>query len=365
MKTRQVVGHRAIHWLMLCGLAIVGPTSALAQQSGLQIQGVVDVHLNYAKSGDKKLYRVEDGGAAASRLTFRGTEDLGGGLRAGFWLEAGVAPDTGLGTLPGPGLGFTRQSFVHLTSNEWGSIELGRMYTPMFNALLRSDPFNVNTLYSSLNLIAATDSQPNMKAFAARGSNMLRYRGPAQSRLLLDLAYSFGEVPSPHSDNANLIGANLGWKEKVWELSYSFQQSAAGTIAAPVSNPYKSRWHAASGNWAVASDLKLYANYILGSVTAPGTPDAKTLEFAGHWQVAPTSVLIASIAQRKVNQSGNKQMTYTLGYDYALSKRTSLYTRWLQLNNSHRSAVTLANVPVDAGSGNNVSSLALGIRHFF
>lgn len=357
MKTR--------HWMTAGSLAITSATSAYAQHGNLQIQGVLDVYMNYAKSGEKKLYRVEDGGAAASRVTFRGSEDLGGGLRAGFWLEAGVAPDTGQGTMPGPGLSFARQSFVSLSSSQLGSIELGRMYTPMFNALLRSDPLNVNTLFSSVNLIAATDSQPNMRAFAARASNMVRYRTAPQSKWIVDVTYAFGEVASPHSDNGNTVGANVGWKEKAWEVSYSFQQTAAGTSAAPVSHPFKTRWHALSGNWTPMHTLQLYANYILGTVNAPGTPDAQTLEFAARWQMGQASTVIASMAQRKVDHSDNKQFTYTLGYDYALSKRTSLYARWLQLNNSHRSAVSLANVPVDAASGNNVSSLGLGIRHFF
>lgn len=96
------------HWLAAGGMAALG-TSAWAQGS-VEMFGIVDVHINSARSGATRLSRLEDGGSAASRIGFRGSEDLGGGLRAQFMLEAGVAPDTGPGTIPGPGLAFTRQA---------------------------------------------------------------------------------------------------------------------------------------------------------------------------------------------------------------------------------------------------------------
>ena len=119
-------------WLAAAGWAIVG--SAAWAQSSVEIFGVMDVHLNSARSGATRLTRLEDGGSAASRIGFRGSEELGDGWRAHFMLEAGVTPDTGMGTIPGPSLAFTRQSFVGLSA-PWGHIDMGRMYTPMFSAL--------------------------------------------------------------------------------------------------------------------------------------------------------------------------------------------------------------------------------------
>ena len=57
--------------------------------------------------------------------------------------------------------------------------------------------------------------------------------------------------------------------------------------------------------------------------------------------------------------------TPTLGYDYALSKRTVLYARWLQLGNAANASAAIANVPVAANSGDGMRSLALGVRHNF
>src|SRR5260221_366895 len=78
--------------LALAALAAVS-TSALAQSS-VTIYGVVDASLENVKGTDS-LTRVSSDNLATSRLGFRGVEDLGGGLKAKFTLEAGLKVDTG------------------------------------------------------------------------------------------------------------------------------------------------------------------------------------------------------------------------------------------------------------------------------
>lgn len=77
------------------------------------------------------------------------------------------------------------------------------------------------------------------------------------------------------------------------------------------------------------------------------------------------SKLLVSVARREVGGTDRAQNTWTLGYDYALSKRTVLYARWLQLGNAANASAAIANVPVAAHSGDGVRSLALGVRHNF
>ncbi|CAB5713014.1 Outer membrane porin protein 32 precursor [Delftia tsuruhatensis] len=351
------------HWLAAGGMAALG-TGAWAQGSSVEMFGIVDVHINSAKSGATRLSRLEDGGSAASRVGFRGREDLGGGLRAQFMLEAGVAPDTGLGTIPGPGLAFTRQAFVGLHGG-WGSMEMGRMYTPMFSALFRADPLGMNALFSSLNLVSATDAQPGMRPFAARANNMLRYRTPASQPWLVDLAYAFGEAPSPHSSNGRLHGATLGWNQKPWFLAYSFQKSVEGSAAAPVATPATSHYQALSASWDALDPLRLTGNYVVNRVDRSGTPKAKLVQLGAEWSLDARSRLLASVARREVGGTDRAQNTWTLGYDYALSKRTQLYARWLQLGNAANASAAIANVPVATNSGDGVRSLALGVRHNF
>jgi predicted porin len=70
---------------------------ALAQSDSVTIFGVVDV-VARAVENDDTMYRLESGGLSTSRLGIRGVEDLGGGLKAGFWIEGELLPDTGNGS---------------------------------------------------------------------------------------------------------------------------------------------------------------------------------------------------------------------------------------------------------------------------
>src|SRR4051812_24494423 len=103
------------------GMALVAAGSACAQSS-VTLYGVVDVGVSYYKGeGSPGRLKITSGGSQQSRLGFRGTEDLGGGMYAGFELEAGLNPDTGAGqatntnnqasgTAPAAGLTFNRKS---------------------------------------------------------------------------------------------------------------------------------------------------------------------------------------------------------------------------------------------------------------
>ena len=184
------------------GLALAASSSLALAQGSVTIFGTADLYLAHAKSGPSSSTRLEDGGQTASRLGFRGAEDLGGGFDAHFTLEAGFAPDTGKGTLAGPEIAFTRQSFVGL-STPWGQVDAGRMYTPMFYTLFKADPYGVNSVFSPINLVAATDAQPGLLPFAARASNMVRYRTPAIAGFYADLAYAPGEASAASHDSSS------------------------------------------------------------------------------------------------------------------------------------------------------------------
>lgn len=69
-------------------------TCACAQSDG-SIFGTIDTYIARAKSGNNSTIRVDSGGNTASRIGFRGKEDLGEGMSARFMLEAGIDSDTG------------------------------------------------------------------------------------------------------------------------------------------------------------------------------------------------------------------------------------------------------------------------------
>ena len=119
----------------------IGTASA---QSSVTLFGIVDTSLsgywNQARDVFGEPVTTSQTGLTnsaynSSRLGFRGTEDLGGGLKASFWLEGGINSDDGTGTGSDGAFMFNRRSTVSLES-AFGEVRLGRDYTPTYRSPL-------------------------------------------------------------------------------------------------------------------------------------------------------------------------------------------------------------------------------------
>lgn len=109
----------------LIAIAVLTAVGAASAQSSVNLYGVADVWIGKTKNGDATL---GSGGLAQSRIGFKGTEDLGGGLKANFQLEQGISLDTGANIEAGSS--FSRQANVGL-SGAFGSFKLGRSFTAL------------------------------------------------------------------------------------------------------------------------------------------------------------------------------------------------------------------------------------------
>jgi len=316
--------------LALISLALFS-ISAIAQ-SNVTVFGTVDLYAGLARSGSSTVRKLEEGGQAASKLAFRGTEDLGGGFDAHFWLESGFSGDTGNGTLPGPGLAFTRQAYVGLKT-PFGNVDLGRQYMPMFNAISRASPFGVNVVFSTLNLVAVVDAQPGATVYNSRANNTIRLRTPASNNWFADVSASAGE----------------GTGTKVLSGAAGYQGQ---TLYVGVGVQTMTRW------------VKLGAHVAVAAVDAPATPTAKVTTLSAQLPLGLSQFTVEA-SRRDVGGSPRSQFAATLGYDYLLSKRTTLYARVLNLENRGTASASLAQVPVLANSGNGVRVTAAGVRHNF
>src|ERR1019366_6140183 len=128
----------------LLALAVLGAfAGAASAQSSVTLFGVVDESVNHIKNGDTTTTTMQSNMLNSNRLGFRGIEDLGGGLKAGFWLEAGMANESGVlggsNSLGGTAYGstgangasvFNRRSTVSLISDKLGEVRVGRDYDP-------------------------------------------------------------------------------------------------------------------------------------------------------------------------------------------------------------------------------------------
>ncbi len=115
---------------LLVPLLAIAAACAAQAQSSVTIFGVVDTGFTRDGGSVASVSGLSNGSNASSRLGFRGTEDLGGGLKAGFWLEAGVNTDSGSGS--------TNSSLDNVAaSTAAGSLQFGRRATVSLRGWLR------------------------------------------------------------------------------------------------------------------------------------------------------------------------------------------------------------------------------------
>jgi len=173
----------------LVALAVLAASGAAMAQSSVTLWGVADAALTQASSAVNKKTQLNNSGISSSQLGFRGNEDLGGGMAAHFWLEAGVANDNGSGGGTNTnnqasgnnaaangtqGLTFNRRSTVSL-SGAMGEIRLGRDYSPQFWNLTVYDPFGTNGIGTNRMFNGATIIPGGTSGTMVRASNSINF----------------------------------------------------------------------------------------------------------------------------------------------------------------------------------------------
>ncbi|HSV53049.1 MAG TPA: porin [Burkholderiaceae bacterium] len=343
---------------------------ALAQSS-VTMFGIVDLTLNQAKGSVSSKTQLTSGGYAVSRIGFRGTEDLGGGMSAGFWLEAAVNADNGQGSMTNTnnqangavaaaagqqGLTFNRRSTVSL-AGKWGEIRLGRDITPQGWNHSSYDPFIVGVGTSqvyigSAGLHAPTggSSGPNTRA-----SNTIGYHLPT------GLGGFFGQFMHYRGENAsNVATADDGTGNQI-RLGY-----ASGPIHTAL---VLSRTKYAAGDFTTAnmggtynfSVAKLWAavdsDKISGGVSGKGF-------LVGLTMPVGSGEIRSSYSQYKTTAAGNpKSNKLAVGYVHHLSKRTNIYTTVARIKNS--SVATSAFSGAVTAAGQSSTGFDIGIKHSF
>ncbi len=350
--------------------AFVGVASA---QSSVTLFGIVDLAARNVKNGPAgSIKSLSSDGNATSRLGFRGVEDLGGGLRAGFWLEGALTPDTG-----GTGQNWARRSTVSLLGN-FGELRLGRDYVPAYWNETIFDPFGTNGVGSHLNLITPASTttgsitnrvldvpssltNPNRATGTqTRADNAIGYFLPPLGGLYGQAMVAAGEgsVGNKH------IGGRLGYAAgplnvavaygrteltkddlQVWNIGGSFNLGFLTLLG------QYSKYKVDAGEPAVGGrDLK---NWLLGTTVPLG---AGTLKFSyakstGNFGITAPNADATQVA---------------FGYVYDLSKRTALYTTYSRIKNSDGARFYASGSgSFQAGTNFTSTGYEFGIRHSF
>lgn len=337
-------------------LAILGLVSGLAAaQSSVTVYGTVDLGLltqNHAANNTQ----LNSGGIAPSIWGFRGTEDLGGGLKASFNLESHFSADTGAGVGPL----FRRQSNVGLSSADWGTLTLGNQYGPAVLAFAATDPRGLRENFSGLYswaynsgaLTTGNNQNNDVGVFLQNAVSYSNKIGPVGIAGAYSVSEGKGAV---YSLGATYTGPVT--------LSAAYQSTNLPNTSSRMSTLYT------LGAAYTMGDFTGKLNYLRGVNKDASLVETSKVGVIGagvEWKMASNNTLGAAVyfAKDKLNTT-DKTTTFILSDEYALSRRTTLYATLAFADAKAGASAKTSVILNPAQAGVNTSLLNVGIKHSF
>jgi len=366
--------HKMNHYLRHGALALCAATASGYghAQTNVQVYARLNVsaervNTSATADGDRlNLTRISNN---RSVLGFRGSEDLGGGVSAVFQIEGTLSLDTGAGELA------RRDTRVGLDGG-FGTVFLGHWVTAYNGATSGLDPFYPTTAgYMSIignGAAAAVDNVSNLYSFDRRQANSLHYWSRPYKGLGLRVTHGVAEERPVGGAKPSLTSVAAIYDEGPWYATLAYE-----------------RHHAYQGVGLDDSGAKLAVARRFGATrvallaerlayqTAAGDLSRTAFYVSVSHQMGPHGVRLGvARAGDGKGASGNRvgfarggadtgATHVTLGYDYALSKRTSVYAYVTHLDNEANAAYDFAINSLDAAPGATLRGAALGLRHAF
>lgn len=351
--------------------------TALAYGQSMTIYGIIDIGGTYANNqGGAHSYQLAGSQLAGSRLGFRGSEDLGNGLKTIFVLENGFDPGTG--QMAG-GAEFARMAYVGLTGN-LGTLTLGKQYDFITDFV---QPYTANGRWAGLYFAHPNDVDRTDNGVG--NNNAIKFTSADYGGFKFGGFYSFGGQPGRFADNS------------LWSLGVHYTRGSLSMGAAylRINDPSTSVLSFANGggytnviygNILAAADsqsiLALGGAYVFGRATAlfsythtrfashlnTGNATFQNVELAGSYSFSPAFTLILSdtLTIGKDDAAGTtpKYNQFAVMASYAFSKRTSVYAQTsyqLAFGDATQAQIT----GLSASSTNRQVAARIGILHFF
>ncbi|KQX01586.1 hypothetical protein ASC94_02925 [Massilia sp. Root418] len=352
-------------------LAGAGASAAMAQ-SNVTVYGLVDTGLVYTTNvnaaGGNMTKMPSLTGSFPSRLGFRGTEDLGGGLQAVFTLESGLSLDTGA-----MGQGnrlFGRQASVGL-KGAFGTVTLGRQINMTYIAMLKADVLGPN-----LFAIGSIDAYlPN-----ARSDNSVGYLGNFNN-FVVGATYSTGrdasaaggpaatncpgETPG-NSKACRQVTGLFGYETAEYGLNTSYDILYGNTGAAGgLTSSANSDRRVTLNGYVKVGQAKIGAGVVDRTTRAATGLSESDLYYLGvSYPVTPLTTFDVQVARRDTKNSASDVSMLVGRLTYFLSKRTAVYGALGRMKNSGASAVAL-DAGGTVGVGMTQNGVMAGLRHHF
>jgi predicted porin len=335
-------------------IALIAATPLFAAaQTNVQLYGIVDAAISSQDTGgpEGRQTVINSGNQSSSRFGFRGSEDLGNGLKAVFNLEAGTSIDTGAGD----SALFGRRAVVGL-EGDFGAVTLGREYSPIASVAATTDAFGQG-FYGS-NLSAFTTNR-----LTRRLSNSINYKSASFAGFKLLAAYSAGEASTaatPNVPSGDLKGVGVEYTHDGLYVGAAYHQIKRLAV-----DNDKETAAGVGYTFAQLGGLEIKGNYM--AADRVGAAKYKQVNLGGSFPFGANRVYANFQQQKQGDAKGN---TWALAYSYALSKRTNIYASYASLNNNNSGAFGLTSSSVTVAPPANLlgadpSVFSLGLRHTF
>lgn len=355
----------------LVGAALLTLAGTGYGQTSVTLYGIVDAGVEYANhqpGNGNSVVRLTAGNISGSRWGIRGTEELGGGLKGVFVLESGFDTDTGKSAQGGRLFG--RNAYVGLSST-WGSVLLGRQNNALYDYVSNYEPMALATKYSVINQDIS---------FIGRADNTVKYVG-VFGGLKASGFYSFG-ADTTVANGAEIPGNPKIGREFGGYFTYDIGQFSVGaaydeinTGTVTVNPDAKVRKVSAGANY-VIGPVKTFVGYrwargydggvVPGSIAGFGNQGSNLYWAGASWQFSPAWTFSGAAYLQDFRNTGNDPWLFSLNADYALSKRSHLYTSVGYVKNKGTSNLGFYDSGKSFGNtnpGQNQFGVTVGMRH--
>jgi predicted porin len=349
MRHRCAIAARPVARAALVAVSAAVVPCAAQAQSSVSIFGTLDLNVTSTKAGGQTVRAMDQGGnLLPSRLGFRGTEDLGDGLSASFWLESALLPDTGAVQ----GAFFNRRSTVSLASNSLGEIRFGRDYSPTFWNLSQFSPMGTVGPSGSANIIEGWPFGVGGARTLVRNNNSVGYLLPRT------LGGFYGQVQASFPegvDGAKYTGARVGYATGPFDMALSYGETPTATQT--------TKFTSLGGTYDFGV-VRVYANWF--EQKAQGDKQVNMMLGAA----VPIGLHVVKAMVARSNRSGagvdaDDAGQWGVSYVYFLSKRTALYSAYGRIKNEGQAAFVPTDSSPPATPGGTASALQFGVSHNF
>lgn len=348
--------------LALAVLAAPFLHSTAEAQDSVQVYGRLDVGVeavNHAAPGDDSVFRVISGGKNTSRWGLRGSEDLGGGLKALYQLEGGILMDTG----ESDGALFKRHAWVGL-EGDYGRLVIGRSFTTTYETVIKFDPMGFAPNYSWATTGSATG--PSKYGMTTAFDNIVKYTGTSGG-FTYGASVGLGEREASSLDGRK-VAVGGSWSGNGLGVMAVVERINGDTPLAGLERDRITAWHTGldyrAGGWRATLGARFYR-------LRPGREDMAAQRANTYWggitrvidRLTLTGAVYHIDTRRVARELDADPTMLVLRALYALSKRTDLYLTVGHARAGNGQPIGLSRD--DEGAAGTQSGITAGIQHRF